>query len=590
MKSTRIALAFVAALAFLTATLNAQNKELTWQETDRMVEAEMGPIITGTQQAQMLEEVGTAISKWTYSTDFNFRFNLVQTDVINAFAFGNGCVYFTTAIMETFDSENELAFVMAHELSHVVLRHAQQSEKFRSRGNQTGIDHMALKEYTRKQEFEADKYGTLFAIRAGYSPLGGVNWFNRMTTLGYEYPPMYVQYSDHPNFTQRVVQSFINIGTYYEYAKHFDYGLLYLSTGDYEESAQSFHKFLEKYPNYKEAYNNIGVALVSHTLEQKNYDTDLWLATAISEVNLFSNNFDEPTRASNSLQTRDFIDAIDNFKLALEFDPYFPQPYLNLALVDALTGDYQSAKERLDKATAFGGESFNAYTTLGFLYSQQGKYADASSAFEKAAALEPTNPQGYYNLAYARQWNGEDQLAISSWEKFLSMMPEGDLADNAKRNLAGLRSGGAPADENLAYEEASHNASAKGGDAILSGLKVGASKDETLKIFKAPASQTEETDGEVWEYYSPTALVKFDANDRVTYALALEDPTAYLDTPSGLRVTTGMRAPDLVGQLGKPPQILQEGVYVVYNYTSDGVAFWIQDSKVVGLFIYELEN
>jgi len=55
---------------------------------------------------------------------FPYSFHVVDSPEVNAFALPGGPVYVNTGIIELCDSEDQLASVLAHEMSHVAARHA----------------------------------------------------------------------------------------------------------------------------------------------------------------------------------------------------------------------------------------------------------------------------------------------------------------------------------------------------------------------------------------------------------------------------------------------------------------------------------
>ncbi len=61
---------------------------------------------------------------------FEYDVYLVETTEINAFALPGGQIFFTTALMDFMETEDQLAFIMAHEVAHIVCRHgAEQIER-----------------------------------------------------------------------------------------------------------------------------------------------------------------------------------------------------------------------------------------------------------------------------------------------------------------------------------------------------------------------------------------------------------------------------------------------------------------------------
>jgi beta-barrel assembly-enhancing protease len=129
-----------------------------------------------------------------------FRFVVVESDKINAFAAPGGFIFVTSAAVRTARSEDELAAVLAHEVAHVARGHALgnikksryasvSAELLQAAGTATlspeqlaqlnqllegiindTLEAMFVKGYSRDTEFEADRLGVEIAARAGYDP------------------------------------------------------------------------------------------------------------------------------------------------------------------------------------------------------------------------------------------------------------------------------------------------------------------------------------------------------------------------------------------------------------------------------------
>ena len=86
------------------------------------------PLINDRDAEDYLQSIGerlvAAIPPEFQHSDFNYRFKWVNASDLNAFALPGGPMYVNRGMLEKAHNEGELAGVMAHELSHVALRHA----------------------------------------------------------------------------------------------------------------------------------------------------------------------------------------------------------------------------------------------------------------------------------------------------------------------------------------------------------------------------------------------------------------------------------------------------------------------------------
>lgn len=138
-----------------------------------------------------VQSVGEKLADISHRTDLIYRFTVLDSPVINAFALPGGYVYITRGLMAYLDSEAELAAVLGHEIGHVTARHGvrQQSAaqaanlgytlgailfpELRGNASQNLFNILGgalLSGYGREHELEADRLGSEYLARAGYTP------------------------------------------------------------------------------------------------------------------------------------------------------------------------------------------------------------------------------------------------------------------------------------------------------------------------------------------------------------------------------------------------------------------------------------
>jgi hypothetical protein len=152
---------------------------------------------------------------------FEYTFDVVNQKEINAFALPGGPMFLNRGMIQAAKSEGEMAGVMAHEISHVALRHgtaqATKGQKFQigaiagqvigaivggtagsiiAQGSQFGLGAYFLK-YGREYETQADIMGAQIMARAGYDPREMANMFRTIEAEGKASGPEWL--SSHPN-------------------------------------------------------------------------------------------------------------------------------------------------------------------------------------------------------------------------------------------------------------------------------------------------------------------------------------------------------------------------------------------------------
>jgi Zn-dependent protease with chaperone function len=153
--------------------------------------------------------------------EFQYSFKVVNVREINAFALPGGPMYVNRGMIQAAAGEGEVAGVMAHELSHVILRHgtagATKEQPFAigaiagaiagaiiggnvgqvvAQGTQFGLGTYFLR-YSREYEKQADLLGVQLMARAGYNPLDLIHMFQTIEKQGGGGGPQFL--SDHPN-------------------------------------------------------------------------------------------------------------------------------------------------------------------------------------------------------------------------------------------------------------------------------------------------------------------------------------------------------------------------------------------------------
>ena len=153
--------------------------------------------------------------------EFHYSFQVVNVREINAFALPGGPMYVNRGMIQAARTEGEVAGVMAHELSHVALRHgtaqATKATKYEigtllgavvgsiiggnvgsavAQGTQFGLGTAFLR-FSREFERYADLLGSHIMAGAGYNPLEMASMFKTIEKQGGSGGPQWL--SDHPN-------------------------------------------------------------------------------------------------------------------------------------------------------------------------------------------------------------------------------------------------------------------------------------------------------------------------------------------------------------------------------------------------------
>jgi predicted Zn-dependent protease len=135
-----------------------------------------------------VSQVGQSLAGVAERPDLTFKFTILDSETVNAFAIPGGYVYVTRGLLALADNEAELASVLGHEIGHITALHGAQRV---SRGALAGLGaailgaaigqdavtellevgaSALLQGYSREQELEADTLGIRYLTRVGYDP------------------------------------------------------------------------------------------------------------------------------------------------------------------------------------------------------------------------------------------------------------------------------------------------------------------------------------------------------------------------------------------------------------------------------------
>jgi predicted Zn-dependent protease len=160
--------------------------------------AAYGGVYNDAKLQVMVEQTVERLVAASERPDLHYKITLLNSQSINAFALPTVQLYVTRGIAALANDESELASVLAHEMGHVVARHAAIREEQAKQAALVGRvvsdvisdpevgalalakSKLALASFSRSQEFEADAIGIGIASRAGYDPNGAVRFLTSM--------------------------------------------------------------------------------------------------------------------------------------------------------------------------------------------------------------------------------------------------------------------------------------------------------------------------------------------------------------------------------------------------------------------------
>ncbi len=141
-----------------------------------------------------LQRVGTRVAAHVRRKGILYHFYFRDDPgFVNAFALPGGHIVVGRGLLALLESEDELAAILGHEITHVDNRHAIERLQYKLASRKLGLGELYSlgsagvqifeAGYTKDQELEADRVGLDFAVTAGYSPAGAVTLMQRFERL-----------------------------------------------------------------------------------------------------------------------------------------------------------------------------------------------------------------------------------------------------------------------------------------------------------------------------------------------------------------------------------------------------------------------
>jgi len=190
------------------------------------------------ERVQTVKEIGNNIAKAVERfmvknhmkdrlSEYDWEFNVADSDVLNAWCMPGGKVMFYTGILPVCDGVGGIATVMGHEIAHAVARHGNErmSQGLLLQAGGLGLSallsekpqmasslfmtaygvgsQVGMLKYSRVHETEADKMGLVFMLMAGYDANEAISFWSRMAAKkGGQAPPEFL--STHPSDETRI--------------------------------------------------------------------------------------------------------------------------------------------------------------------------------------------------------------------------------------------------------------------------------------------------------------------------------------------------------------------------------------------------
>jgi len=174
-----------------------------------------------------VNKIGRWVVNQTSRAHLPWRFAVLDSNHVNAFATPGGNIFITDGLLRTLNSEAELAAVLAHEVAHVIQKHHIKAMSSLNTSGLSGVLKLAgqtkagqsnrltnamvgqvkdmyLRGLDKDDEFEADRMGVVIASRAGYDPFALVAVLQTLDSINPEHSSLALLYKTHPPASDRL--------------------------------------------------------------------------------------------------------------------------------------------------------------------------------------------------------------------------------------------------------------------------------------------------------------------------------------------------------------------------------------------------
>ncbi len=199
-KMKRIIAPLALTMSLAACGISQQQEVQMGQDYAQQINSQL-PIVSDPEANRYINVLGDQIAARTSRADLDWRFYIVDSKEVNAFAVPGGFIYVNRGLIERTTRMDELAGVLGHEIGHVVRRHSiEQMEK--AQGANVGVTLACVltsicnsgvaqaginiaggaifARFSRQDELEADQEAVANTVRAGISPQGIVTMFQKL--------------------------------------------------------------------------------------------------------------------------------------------------------------------------------------------------------------------------------------------------------------------------------------------------------------------------------------------------------------------------------------------------------------------------
>ena len=206
-------------------------------------------------------------------------------------------------------------------------------------------------------------------------------------------------------------------------------GAIHTGLKQYGAAIDNYKQALKIKPDYAEAYNNMGAALMGKG------DPDAAIRSYKKALKIKPEYCESHNNLGNALMEKGDPDAaIVSYKEALEIKPEYAEAHNNLGNALKKKEDPDAAIVSYKKALKIKPEYAEAHYNIGAVLMGKGDPDAAINSYKKALKIKPEYAEAHYNIGAALKGKGDLDAAIVNYKKALNIKPEYAEAHNNMGN------------------------------------------------------------------------------------------------------------------------------------------------------------
>lgn len=360
-----------------------------------------------------VQSVGQKLARVSHRSGLDYRYNVVNSSEINAYALPGGKISLTRGLLSKMESEAELAAVLGHETGHVTARHAAagytrqvlagllttvgaavlqtarvQGGELLAQGGMIAAN-LVLMKYSRDQERQADELGMEYMTAAGYNPLGMVRTMETLMESQKKEPSAAeAMFRSHPLSSERVATAQTLLG-------------------------QQDRKLLTE------------AALRTQPFQQA---TQRLRATAPAYAKM--------DLGRKALEEKKDAEALRLLTEAAALAPDQALIWVYRAAAESRNGKKEAAFESAERAVALYPDLFHARFNAGVTGHDVKKYRESLAHLDAADKLVPGQPQVAFFRGKGYEALEDRDAAAKQYAQVLKGLDKGPMAEYSQKKLA----------------------------------------------------------------------------------------------------------------------------------------------------------